>query len=186
MIAASQLLLDSERVKLEPTFWIMNRLHNLSHEENTVFVHKRVEYAGVLTLTGTTPIIVRCCIVQPRLGGQLELGHMPTAEQVFGTRDPSIATRIDDSHWITISDRHYMVDATQTAYGLPGIELDYEHRLTNNMSMQMPTLSGMGQVRNGPIFFCYFSDVDFADSHASLHNVVLRTVGYASTVPSHL
>jgi len=186
MLAASQLLLESERVRLEPAFWIMNRLQIMSYEENTVFVHKRVEYSGTLEIVGTTPILVRICIVQPRLGGQLELGHMPTAEQVFGTRDPSIATPINETRWIAISDRHYFVDATQTVYGRPGIELEYEHRLTNNMSMQRPTLSGYGAVRNGPIFFCFFSDVDFADSHAFLHNVMLRTVGLASTVPSHL
>jgi hypothetical protein len=180
--ATSQLMIREERVHLEPSFMIMNRLPIRSYHDEAVFIHKRVEYEGFLQLVGTTPTLVRICIVQPRAGGEQELGHQPTAQQVFGTRDPSIATPIDETKWLRLSDRHYFVTGEQTRYGKNGLWVEYTHRLSHNLSLQSPTLSGYGRVHECPIFFCVFSDVDFADQHVKLYNMFLRTVGLADSV----
>lgn len=185
VLATSQLMIREERVHLEPSFIIMNRLPIRNYEDNVVFIHKRVEYQGFLQLVGTTPTLVRVCIVQPRAGGELELGHQPTAQQVFGTRDPTIATPIDETKWLRLSDRHYFVNGEQTRYGKNGLEVDYTHRLSHNLSLQTPTLSGYGRVKECPIFFCCFSDVDFSDQHVKLYNMFLRTVGLADAVASN-
>jgi len=178
MLAASQIVIPDERVTLNPEFIIINRLKVLSWEQNTVFVHKRVEYDGKFKLVGNTGILVRVCLVQPRLGGQEELGHTPTAEQVFGQRDVTIATPIGN-RWIGVSDRHYFV--------MPGgrneIQVTYEHRLSNNLSLQEPTLGGTCKVSTGPIFMCAFSDLNSSDSHVIMHNMLLRTIGTVSFVP---
>jgi len=185
MISSAQLIED-ERIRTSPTFRIINRIQQLSMAELTVFVHKRVEYSGMIQLSGVTPIIVRISIVQPRSGGEAEMGHQPTAEQVFGTTAPTVATEINNRNWITISDRHYLVAPEMTVTGRIGLEIDYEHRLTNNMSVQAPTIGGMGMVTNGPMFLCTLADLDTPDEHATLHNTFTRVIGLSDLVANHI
>jgi len=186
MITTTAQLIEDERIRTSPTFRIINRIQQMSMAELTVFVHKRVEYNGMIELSGAAAIIVRICIVQPRAGGEAEMGHQPTAEQVFGTEEPTVATAINDRNWVTISDRHYFVAPEITTGGRIGMEINYEHRLSNNMSIQSPTVGGMGRVTDGPMFLCTLADLDTPEEHATLHNVFTRTIGLADLVANQI
>jgi len=186
MLATAQRVIASERITLDPKFFIINRLPCVRRLETTVFSHKRVEYDGLAELVGNSPALLRICIVQPRLGGEWEFGNLPRAEDVFGRHDPwnpiTIATAIDKDQWIGVSDRHYLVTAEPVADGHSGIWLDYSHRLSNNLSMQEPTLGASNIVSIGPMFLCAFSDTDTSDSHVRLRNVTARTIGHVSYI----
>ena len=175
MLAVAKRTLN-EHVGLVPKFALINRINQLNMEDLTVLVHKRVEYNGALEVAGGMQIIVRIMILQQRAGGELEMGRVPTAEEVFGTYYPTVAAPILPG-WIGLSDRVYVAD-TNT-------DLDYAHRLSNNLSIHSPTIGGQGVIRNGTIYLCFYSDVDSEFNFAHL-NVFTRTIGIASTCASHL
>ena len=164
----------TEQVGLVPKFALINRINQLDMEDLTVLVHKRVDYNGIIE----SPIeaIVRIMILQQRAGGELEMGRVPTSEEVFGTYYPSVAAPILPE-WIGISDRAYIVRGRQ--------EIDYKHRLSNNLSIHSPTVGGQGVIRNGPLYLCFYGDLDLING-TMLNSIFTRVIGIASTVASHL
>lgn len=163
----------NEQIGLVPKFALINRINQLNMEDLTVLVHKRVEYNGVIE----SPIeaIVRIMILQQRAGGELEMGRVPTSEEVFGTYYPGVAAPILPG-WIVISDRAYIVRGQ--------FEVDYNHRLSNNLSIHSPTIGGQGVIRNGPLYLCFYSDIDLING--AMLSIFTRVIGLASTVASHL
>jgi len=184
---ATSYVIPDTRLTLSPEFFIINRLRAQTTWEDIVFSHKRVEYNGFLELKGTMPILVRICLVQPRLGGEWSIGHLPTAEMVFGHHedwDPiSIATSINEHEWIRVSDRHYLVCGDEHKGEKRGLSVDYSHRLTRNLSLQQATVGGDCQVSGGPIFLCAFTDTNGIEEHVILHDTMVRTIGFTDTVP---
>jgi len=177
-----------EVLTTEPQFWIINRLQPRSLWEDMVFSHKNVDYWGFASLFGDTPIIMRICILQPRVSGEVVVGHLPVPWMVFGGRmrtpgidDPiTVATPISEEGWIRISDVLYVNDG-HDAGGGPGLRLDYKHRLTNNLSLQQPTVGAGCQVSVGPIFLCAYADLNEPEAHVSL-DIFARTMGMMDTV----
>jgi len=174
MLATAYYVIPDEQIGLWPVFHIMNRLDPARRDCDHVFMHKRVEYDGKLILTGNSPVLVRICIVQPRMGGEERFAERATATEVFGTPNPTVATALSPN-WIGISDRHYMV--TPEA---PEIRLNYSHRLSHNMSLQMTTLGRWAHVDTGAMWLCAIADIN---NEVQFHNLALRTVGTVDTVP---
>jgi len=172
MLTTASKSLLSEDVVVDPVFWVMNRLRLPSGDANWVFMHRRVEYAGVLHMNQPGSTIVRVCIVQPKEGGEGQFWSRATCSSVFGTPTPSIATPIQ-SDWIKLSDRHYLVSS------LEGEEIDYSHRLSHNLSLHSSTVGGYSNVEQGPIFWCALADDHRA---ASWRSLILRTIGEADKV----
>jgi len=159
-----------------PTFYILNQLRRISLTNDTLFIHKLVEYSGWLepaaAATGTT--FVRICIVQPRRGGQTIATDTPSAVEVFGTSEPTIATAINEDDFVRISDRHYLL-------GTKPLRLDYSHRLSSNMSHQQPTVGEWNTVWMGPMFMCTIAERMVS---AFRKNWVGRTYGWTAPIPS--
>lgn len=166
----------NEDIGLVPHFSLINRINQLNMDDLTVLVHKRVEYNGILTSSPHIEVCVRIMVLQQRAEGELEMGRVPTAEEVFGTYYPSLAAPLLPG-WIGISDRVYVVRGRE--------ELDYNHRLSNNLSVHSPTIGGQGVIRTGPMYLCYYADIE-GPNGAKLKTVFTRVIGIASTVASHL
>lgn len=166
----------NEDIGLVPHFSLINRINQLNMDDLTVLVQKRVEYNGIITSSPNIDVIVRIMILQQRAGGELEMGRVPTSEEVFGTYYPSVAAPILPG-WIGISDRAYVVRGR--------FEVDYNHRLSNNLSVHSPTIGGQGVIRTGPMYLCYYADIE-GPNGASFNPVYTRVIGIASTVASHL
>ena len=165
----------NEEIGLVPQFSLINRINQLNMDDLTVLVHKRVEYNGIIASSPNIDVIVRIMILQQRAEGELEMGRLPTSEEVFGTYYPSLAAPILPE-WIGISDRTYVVRGR--------FEVDYSHRLSNNLSVHSATIGGQGVIRTGPMYLCYYADIE--GNGASFDPVYTRVIGIASTVASHL
>ena len=161
----------------EPRFYIMNQLRTTSRVDDTIFLHKLVEYSGWLhtapAFRGTT--FVRICIVQPRMGGQEYATDVPRVREVFGTEEPTIATPINEVDFVRVSDRHYLVSSQRR------FRLDYSHRLSHNSSHQQPTMGAVNNVWMGPMYLCIFGE-ELGSAHH--FNIVTRTIGFVSRIPS--
>ena len=134
-----------------PVFNIMNQLRVTRYDEDTIFIHRAVEYTGWLECTAEaaqTSRLVRICIVQPKRGGQEMGDDKPTSLEVFKTENPTIATPINEEDFVRISDRHYLVTPGER------LRLDYLHRLTNNLSHQKSSLGDYNVVYMCPMFLC--------------------------------
>jgi len=169
-------LSDSHAFEI-PTFWCINRLPKFSNGDQIVFTHKKIEYSGTFALRGDSTVIVRACIVQPRFGGENYIGETPNAQQVFGSPNPTVATPIDESTWIRISDRSFIVDPIPLPSGQKGTEVHYIHRLSHNLSIQRPSVGPQSIVWNYPIFFCLFSDLYRDHAHIVLKKFSIYTSG---------
>lgn len=168
----------SRPITAEPQYIIINQLRRTNVDESVIFTHKIIQYFGKLTplFDLTAPTLVRMCIVQPHNpGGQEATYDTPTSGEVFGTESPSVATPINESLFWRISDRHYLVYPDQEQ------RLNYFHRLTNNLSYQLPTVGKLNIVHSGPMFLCIY--MDHTQGHISLSSFEVRTTGYVATMP---
>jgi len=174
MLATASYTLPDEPIGMWPNmFWIMNRLEVARKDMDNIFIHKRVEYTGVLRLISDASALVRICIVQPRQGGELQFANRANTLAIFGTENPTVATPIQPE-WIGISDRHYLLDPTNRS-----VEIDYSHRLSHNLSLHRSTFARYTHIAVGPMFWCAISDVHNA---VLMHHITLRTIGTVDTV----
>jgi len=175
MIKTTGFFIPLEQVGFTPfMYWIMNRLKTQDTDLDTIFIHKRVEYDGTLCLMEGSSALVRICIVQPKQGGESRFGNRANTFAIFGTGEPTIASRISED-WIAISDRHFLLDTTN-----PEIPISYSHRLSHNMSLQekLP-LAPYTFVKSGPLYWFAFTDTHNA---IGFKNLTLRTLGFTDTI----
>ena len=105
--------------------------------------------------------------------GELQFANRATNMSVFETENPTVATPLREG-WIGISDRHYLIGPRQRQ-----IEINYEHRLSHNMSLHMNALDRWTHIAEGPMWWFAISDIHNVVQH---HNITLRTVGTVDTV----